>query len=239
MKKLLMSAACLAALTSGAARAEEASPFGDWSLSGTVALTTNYVYRGFTQTLEDAALQASVTVGHESGFYIGFWGSNVNFGDAETDLEIDIIAGYGGSIGESTSFDINVTYYAYPGAPTGTEQDFAEFIGTISHDFGGASIAVKAAYSPDFYGGVGDAFWLAGNVSVPLGEYLTLSANVGQQWFSDLPDDADYMHYDIGATFAYENISLDVRYIDTDIEDSSSFYTPPDEYVVATLGFSF
>lgn len=234
MKKILLSAACVAALAGGTASAEEEAA-GPWSIGGSITATSNYVFRGFSQTLEDPALQAGVTLSHESGFYAGFWGSNVNFGDGETDLEFDFIAGYGGALGESTSFDINVVYYTYPGAVSGSEFNFVEIGGGITHDFGALSVGVKVAYSPEFFGDVGDAFWGGLNVSVPLGDYVTISGNVGKQWYADV-DDADYLHYDIGVTFAYENVSLDLRFIDTDVDPVADLV---DEYFVATLGFSF
>ena len=63
---------------------------------------------------------ASITVSHESGFYAGLWGSNVDFGN-DTDFELYIYGGYAGSIDDNTSFDIGLAYYSYPNAPDGTE----------------------------------------------------------------------------------------------------------------------
>jgi uncharacterized protein (TIGR02001 family) len=230
MKKILFAAASAAALMAGPAIAEEEAA-GPWSVSGTVSLTNNYVFRGFTQTLEDPAIQAGVTLAHESGFYAGFWGSNVDFGDGESDLETDFYVGYGGALGENTSFDLNVTYYAYPGTPGDWDYDYVEFIGGITHDFGVATVGVKGAYSPEFFGHIGDAFWLGGNLTVPLGDYFSVSGNIGEQWFDD-EDFDDYFHYDVGVTATYEGVSLDLRYIGTDIKEQ-------DEYFVATLGFGF
>lgn len=227
MKNFLLSAACAAAVCGGVASAQD-SP---WTVTGSVALTSNYVFRGLTQTREDPAIQGGATISHSSGFYVGLWGSNVDFGDGESDIETDFFAGYGFSLGENTTADINVTYYAYPGSPADWNYDFVEFIGGITHDFGGAKIGVKAAYSPDTFGGFGDAFWLAGNVSVPLGDFVTISGNVGEQWYDDAGL-TDYLHYDLGVTFAYEGVSLDLRYIGTDLDTI-------DEYFVATLGFGF
>lgn len=233
MKKILFAAASAAALMAGPAFAEEEA--GPWSVSGTVALTNNYVFRGISQTLSDPALQASVTLAHESGFYAGFWGSNVDFGDGESDLETDFYVGYGGSLGENTSFDLNITYYAYPGTPGDWDYDYVEFIAGITHDFGVAKVGVKGAYSPEFFGHVGDAFWLGGNLTVPLGDYFSVSGNIGEQWFDEEGLD-DYFHYDIGVTASYENVSLDLRYVDTDADKIDDVI---DEFFVATLSFGF
>ena len=227
MRNFLLSAACAAALCGGVASAED----GPWSVAGSVAVTNNYVFRGITQTREDPAVQAGVTLSHSSGFYAGFWGSNVDFGDGESDLELDLFAGYGFSLGENTTADLNITYYSYPGSPGDWNYDFVEFIGGITHDFGAAKIGVKAAYSPDTFGGLGDSFWLGGNLTVPFSDFVSVSGNIGEQWYDDAGL-TDYFHYDLGITFAYEGATLDLRYIGTDIDGN-------DEFFVATLGFGF
>lgn len=225
MKKLLLSAASAAALCAGTAFADDA-----WTISGSIAATSNYMWRGITQTLDDPALQAGVTFAHESGFYAGFWGSNINFGDGEADLEIDGFIGYGGSFTDSLTYDVNVTYYAYPGTPGDWNYDFVEIGAGLKYDFGAAAIGVKGAYSPAFSGDTGDAFWLAGSVSVPIVDWLALSGNVGKQWRDD--ETLDYVHYDIGLTATVENVSFDVRWISTDIEGD-------DDEFVGTVSFAF
>ena len=47
MKRILMSAACAASLMGGVALAEDESP---WSVSGTVGVTSNYMFRGISQS---------------------------------------------------------------------------------------------------------------------------------------------------------------------------------------------
>lgn len=232
MKRTLMSAASAVVLMTGVAIAEEESP---WSLSGTVAVTSNYMFRGITQSDGDPALQASVTVAHESGFYAGFWGSNIDFNDGffsgkeAAELEVDLYVGYGFALGENTSMDINFTYYAYPGSFEPYDYDFFEIIVGLTHDFGFASVGIKGAYSPDTFGGDEEAIWLGGNLTVPVTDWLSFSGNVGQQWF-EFGD--DYFHYDIGLTASYENVTFDARYVATDLDSV-------DEEFVFTVGFAF
>lgn len=231
MKKILLSAACVAAFGAAPALAQDGGGESPWSLSGTFGVVSDYTFRGISQTGGDAAVQASFTVAHDSGFYFTTWGSNVDFGDGESDLELDLFAGYGFSLGENTTADLNITYYSYPGSPSDWNYDFVEFIGGITHDFGAAKIGVKAAYSPDTFGGLGDSFWLGGNLTVPFSDFVSVSGNIGEQWYDDAGL-TDYFHYDLGITFAYEGATLDLRYIGTDIDGN-------DEFFVATLGFGF
>ena len=225
MKKFLLTAVGAAALCAGSAAADE-----PWTISGSVAATSNYMFRGITQTLDDPAIQAGVTFAHESGFYAGFWGSNINFGDAEADLEIDGFIGYGGSFTDSLSYDINFVYYAYPGSPGEWDYDFMEFGAGLKYSFEGGAIGVKAAYSPAFFGDTGDAFWLGGNASISIVDWLAISGIVGKQWLDD--ETLDYVHYDIGLTATVENVSFDLRWIATDIDGD-------DDEIVGTVSFAF
>ena len=56
------------------------------SFSANVTLTSDYVYRGITQTNEDPALQGGFDYSHESGFYLGVWASSLEF-QSENDFD--------------------------------------------------------------------------------------------------------------------------------------------------------
>ena len=78
------------------AAAEDGGPH---SLSANVGLTSNYLFRGISQTGGDPAIQGGLDYTHASGFYLGTWGSNVGWiedyqGYDSSNLELDL---YGGS----------------------------------------------------------------------------------------------------------------------------------------------
>ncbi len=99
-------AALFLTMTAAAAHAE---------LTGTVTAVSDYDFRGITQTAHDPALQGSIDYAHSSGFYVGAWGSNVDFGDCcDENIEVDIYAGFRG--GETITYDVGAIYYTYPGA---------------------------------------------------------------------------------------------------------------------------
>ena len=99
-------------LTAGSASAE---------VSGSVAVVSDYLFRGVTQTSEKPALQGGVTWTHDSGFYAGGWGSSISWlSDADPDVssqvELDMFAGYTGKFGQSEfGYDVGLNYYGYPG----------------------------------------------------------------------------------------------------------------------------
>lgn len=125
--KQLRSAACrplilLAAAASLPALAGD-SPH---SFSANVGVTTDYIFRGVTQTQHDPAVSGGVDYSHASGFYAGTWLSTQSWvetngsavaGDAyKTDsaLEVDLYAGYKGSLGD-LGYDVGAIHYYYPG----------------------------------------------------------------------------------------------------------------------------
>lgn len=123
MKMKQLSALCLAAsaLTAAPAMAWESAD-GQFSTSASVALSTDYMWRGVSQTDNEPAVSGSIDLGHASGLYTGLWASNVQFGGnnaALTDahIEMNIYAGYASEIGDTgIGYDIGGLRYFYPGA---------------------------------------------------------------------------------------------------------------------------
>lgn len=216
------------------AAAQEAE--SDFDFSANIALTNNYIYRGFTQTDGDFAIQGGFDIAHSSGAYLGVWASNIDFNDqtieddgdtVSSSIEIDLYGGFAGDFGNSMfSYDIGFIYYAYPGSPKGSDYDFYELGVTLGADAGFATFSVGAWWSPDFFGGIGDALYIPIGIEVPIplddgGPVgLSLSANVGFSKFYDVDpaDDDTYIDWNIGATVTIEDwFDIDLRYYDTDI----------------------
>lgn len=88
----------------------ETAPPSPITVSGSAAILTDYRLRGVSQTNKNAAVQAALTIAHESGFYIGTFASNLagwgTFGGAN--MELDGIAGYKHTYGTATA-DVGVT----------------------------------------------------------------------------------------------------------------------------------
>ena len=60
-------------------------------MSANIAITSNYVWRGMTQTSNSPALQGGIDLGYK-GIYVGTWGSNVRWiDDNSSSLEADFI----------------------------------------------------------------------------------------------------------------------------------------------------
>ena len=83
-------------------------------ISSNVSLTTDYVFRGVSQTLEEPAIQGGFDYSNSSGFYAGFWGSNVDFG-TDAQVELDGYLGFTREQQNGFSWDVGLIHYDYPG----------------------------------------------------------------------------------------------------------------------------
>lgn len=201
---------------SATASAQDSDVRGEVSIN--VAFTNDYVFRGYTQTEEDASIQVGLDWESAKGFYLGSWGSNVNFGDDdEAEIEIDVYGGYAGEIDELT-YDFGFMYYLYPGAVDELNYEFWEVYGSIGYDFGPAVVSLGLAYTPDNFGGTEDGIYLQSGVIVTVTDMFSVDVNLN---YSDVNPSFgdDYLDWNVGGTLSLEWFDADLRYIDTDISN--------------------
>lgn len=85
-------------------------------LTGSAALTTDYVWRGSTQSDSDPAVQAGLKVAGTSGIYGSVWGSSVHFPTVpNASTELDLTVGWGRNLGDDWAVDVNALRYVYAG----------------------------------------------------------------------------------------------------------------------------
>lgn len=173
-------------LTSLLAATTLVSAYAQAELSANVAVTSNYLWRGMTQTDDSPAIQAGLDYADASGFYAGTWVSNVDFGGDE-DFELDLYGGYTGTAGD-WGYDVGYIYFAYPGA----ESDFSEIYASFSKGDLSLGVAVLAtAESADF----GDSIYLSADYGFDAIEGFDTAVHVGS-YSGDFSSDA----IDFGAT---------------------------------------
>ncbi len=148
MKYAFLLPAAMLALAAVPAAAQEEAPPKPVTVSGSVGLVSDYRFRGVSQSDENLAVQGGFTIAHESGVYIGTWGSNLagwgTFGGAN--MELDLIAGFKTPIGDGGTLDIGATWYMYPGGFDNT--DFIEPYAKLSGTAGPVSLTAGVAYAP-------------------------------------------------------------------------------------------
>ncbi len=201
----LIACSCLAV-------ADDAEP--SYEFTGNVALTTDYVFRGTSQTDNGPAIQGGFDFAHNTGLYAGAWASNVDFGDGDdSNVEIDYYLGFGSEF-SGISYAVGGIYYDYPSEGF---RDYWEAYGSLGYDFGLASAKVGFNYSDDFFAQTGEATYTSVGVDVPLPYEAKLALGYGYQ---TIDKGEDYNHYSIGLSRDFFGLGFDVSYHDTDLSDS-------------------
>lgn len=185
--------------------------------SANVALTTNYMYRGVTQTSSSPAIQGGFDYGHSSGLYAGIWASSLEFGagDDDTNVEIDYYGGMAGDFSNGISWDIGGLYYQYPNtdADAAGDFDFFEVYGSLGYTFEQLSlqpsIGTFMAYSPDFFGETGDSYYVTGEFGLSLPYGVGFSFLYGNQ---SIDKGTDYSHIVVGLNKDINIFNLDLSY---------------------------
>lgn len=191
-------------------------------LSGALTLTSDYDYRGFSQTADDPAIQGSIDLAHDSGFYATVWGSSLDWGpDSDAWLELDWIAGYAAEIGDTgVTWDAGLLFYHYPDV---SSANFLEFYGGFSWSL----FAVKLSWSDDF-AGVGESAWYAdGSVGYAWDNGFSAFAYVGYSFGNAFDEDdggpafgaPDYWNYGVGVGYsAGDHLYFEVKGVGTDLD---------------------
>lgn len=230
----LSAVSLLAIATPGFAQeAEEASPI---TVSGSVALVSDYRFRGFSQTSQNAAIQGGITVTHESGFYVGTWGSSISFAG---NVEVDYFAGYSTSLTEGLGIDVGVTYYVYPKDHNISSNVLEPYV-TLTTTTGPLTLkaGVNYAWEQDSLGG-NDAvyFHLEPSVAVPNTPF-TINGHLGYAASDSFLGGADgeVLDYSIGVSAVYKGLTLGVSLVGTDESGSPA---GADAAAVFSLSASF
>ncbi len=206
------------------AEGEEATPLVNWSL----AATSDYVWRGVSQSDEHPTGQAGLTFNIPGGFYAGGWASGVDFGDGDPKFEVDYFVGYNVDFSDSVNFDVMLNRYTYPGA---NESNFNELITKTTF---ADTYSLTAAYSNDFGGSDTDAWYVAGGASFGLPRDFSLDLNVGRSLFDDAYSE-DYTDWSVGVSKGFGMVSASLGYYGTDGKGRDIYGKMADNRVVLTL----
>jgi uncharacterized protein (TIGR02001 family) len=240
-----------------AASVAPAQAEGDIAISGNATLTTDYIFRGITNSAEKPAVQPALELYYKEIFYAGVWGTNVDFGSGANgqdlaNIEIDYFAAITPTLGK-WSFELAAYYYSYPGAfdPDG-EFDYLEIWTGISRTFLNEKLTLKLMnyWSPDNFGETGNNDVLELQYQWAFQEVWyfkpKLVGLVGHQWGDKSAGGFDYTYWNVGFALGFNKkpqLELEIRYWDTG--GFNGFTCPPSgvnacgERVVASLKATF
>jgi uncharacterized protein (TIGR02001 family) len=236
MRKTLLAAALgAAAALPGLASAQTAAPQSPHTLTGNMAIVSDYRFRGISQTFGQPAIQGGIDYSHASGFYVGNWNSSVS-GMSYTDaagIEMDLYGGFKKAFGDFT-FDVGLLQYYYPAAKNANTEKYdtleaylgvswkwltAKYSVTTTNYFGLTATTLPSACTGSDSKGSG---YLDLTAAYEIRPKLTIVGHYGNQSIKDCSA-MEYSDYKIGLTYDASGWLLGAAYIDTDAD--SAFYT--------------
>jgi uncharacterized protein (TIGR02001 family) len=232
MKLKQLSALCLAGtmLTASSLAMAWESEDGAHSTSASVALASDYVWRGYSQTDEDPAISGSFDYGHSSGLYAGVWASNVDFDD-DASSEIDIYAGFSSEFGDSgIGYDVGILRYIYDSE----SYDWNEVYASLSYSY----FSVGVAHSGSVYDSSEDGTYYSAGFDYDLPYDIAFSSGIGYyDYDSDVSDD-DHTDYRIGISKEMIGFDFGLTYTGMDSDGEDAYGDLADDRVVISISKS-
>lgn len=205
-----MATVCLLALASSgqsvAVQAEE------WH--GSIAATSDYVFRGVTQTQGDGALQGDLHCDWPAGAFAGVWMSSIK-PPFETygQLELDVYAGWSFALGADWSSRLSYVRYLYPDDSGPVDYDYGDFTAQLAWR---DRLSASLAWSPDLlrfgpagYSERGDAWSAELALRQPLDSNWALTLGGG---YYDQPADIRYGAWNAGLAWQAGAFGAELSY---------------------------
>jgi uncharacterized protein (TIGR02001 family) len=202
-----------------AAYAEEAAP--EHAVSFNAALTSDYRYRGISQSRLKPALQGGADYSHSpTGLYAGVWASTIKWtrdlgGDGN--VEIDLYGGKKGEFAPGVAYDFGGLYYAYPSNGLNPSANTFELYGQVGY----GPAYVKYSHSTTNLFGTADSKgsgYLDIGANIDVGSGMVLNLHAGRQRVAH-NGAFSYTDYKIGLTkdLGFASVSLALVSTNTDI----------------------
>jgi uncharacterized protein (TIGR02001 family) len=258
----------LAVAQTAAPAVPAAAPADPGPLTANVSLTSDYRYRGISQSNLQPAIQGGFDYAHSSGFYIGNWNSSISWisdaasasgNSASAPIEMDFYAGYKYEWSKGFTADVGILQYYFPtsGAPgVTTNPNTTELYAAQNFTFDSVTGYLKFSYAATTLFGFSNS---AGSnytdltVNYDTGVWgLTLNAHAGYQYVAGTASGASvsnnslysYTDWKLGVTKDFgSGLTLGVAYLGTNAKKGA--YVNPQgkalggDTVLATLTKTF
>ena len=213
-------------------------------VSGNIALTTDYKFRGISQSDSAPSVQGGVDIAFDNGAYVGTWGAAVDFdcaidtcGGLNGGIELDYYAGFASDISDSVSFDIGYIYYDYP-QDEGLLGDYGEIYGSLS--FGDFGIGMN--YSDEYCGETGKFTYTYATYSMALSESVALDLLVGSGDYDEagyMDGATEHMNWSVALSTSAGGLDFAITYEDTDLDKEDAYgFDWADAALILSIGKS-
>ncbi len=192
---------------------------GAGSVGGLLAGTTDYVFRGISQTRGGPAAQGGLHYQTDGGWFVGAWASSVNpdYGSGST-FEINLFGGHGWQLGSAWNARLTYVHYMYTDDTPYLDYDYDELIGSIGYR---DVLVASVSWSPNTsrysrYGVARDATAYSMDLVGRWNLYGPLAV-VGSIGYYDLHDlfGTGYTYGSLGLACSFSHLELEAAYYST------------------------
>jgi uncharacterized protein (TIGR02001 family) len=240
MNKLIIAAALSAAFAANIASAEEAAAPAatppDNQFAFNLGLTSDYRYRGISQSRLGPAISGGIDYTHNpTGFYVGTWASSIKWisdagGHAHT--EIDLYGGKRGEIVKDVSYDVGVLRYFYPSNDLPVSANTTEVYGQLG--YGPAYIKYSHSLTDTFgFEDSKNSNYIDIGANIDVGGGYTLNLHAGHQKIKGPTDNASYSDWKVGVTKEFYGVAVSLAVVGTNADDDA-YYGPNGEHTGKT-----
>ncbi|MBK5944698.1 MULTISPECIES: TorF family putative porin [Halorhodospira] len=213
------------------AQAEEIG--AGWSLSSNVAITSNYLFRGFSESDEEPAVQGGFDLDHASGAYVGTWASSLQPQDARGPLELDFYGGFGFDLTPDIWGDVGLTFYTYP---DDSDSNTVEAYAGAGTAFGEVEADFYVHVSDDYFDEDESSVYLETNWMTPLAAGFYAMAHLG---YLVIDSDTNLDGADAALGVGYEYGTLDLSLVGTYNSSDAADEDDDETQVAFTVSRSF
>ena len=170
------------------------------ALEANIGATSNYMWRGDTQSSDASVLSGGLDYSAESGVYAGVWASSLGGSNAGEELDL-----YAGISGESAGvgYDLGIINYRYPSA---TDGDFTEVAASVSKDAFTAGVNYTIDAEASSWGTDGDVYYYV-SASSEIMDGFSGALTVGQYNFDSSSSTSDYTHTQLDISKSVEGFA--------------------------------
>lgn len=205
--------------------------------SGRVTLASEYIYRGLAMSAGDPALQLGLDYAHDSGFFVGLWGSTIDLSTpvSQRDYELDYYAGYHHQFRAPLSVTASVLRYTYPGQEGAQDYDYTEYLLNATWF---ERLSLELGFTDDLYGHSTRSQHWEVQLDWPIASAWVVGATLGRNDMSDagLPK---YYYWDVGASARFSRLMVDLRWFDNEHPPAYAFPRTAGSRIVVSLSVPF
>lgn len=181
-------------------------------VSGNVTISSNYIWRGVTQTNDNSAISAGIVYHTDQGSYLGIWSSNINYANRPS-YELNTYIGHKFDL-EPATIDIAARNYYFPSGgkysydfqPDKWKEEESSSFNEFHIGITRAGLNVGISYSNNYLDSGYSGYYIELNSTHQVTDELSIKLHIGTQTSTAIDDIPEESVSDRSVTFKWRNI---------------------------------